>query len=50
MTVTSALTRLYDKKPPLEAPKNKANSQKGQKTTQTKSAQRFTKINAMPQP
>jgi len=26
MTVTSAITRLYDKKPPLEAPKNKANS------------------------
>jgi len=30
MNLTSALTSTYDKKPPLEAPKNKANSQKGQ--------------------
>jgi len=26
MTVTSALTSTYEEKPPLEAPKNKANS------------------------
>jgi len=49
-TVTSAITSTYEHKPPLEAPKNKANSHKGQKPVQTNlirhpriSQRRFTK-------
>jgi len=50
MNLTSAITSTYEHKSPLRAPKNKANSHKSQKPAQTKSAQRLTKINAMPQP
>jgi len=41
MTVTSALTSTYEEKPPLEAPKNKANSKPIGKKTATHHAASF---------